>query len=74
MNTMKLIDELKEKVDTAKSKEEIKEILEKAGVALTDDELEKVAGVLEVAELSECAKSTILPIKIDPESLFIPPR
>lgn len=41
---MKLIGELKEKVDLAETKEEIKKIIEAAGIALTDDELDKVAG------------------------------
>lgn len=41
---MKLIGKLKEMVDKAETKEEKKELIEKAGVQLTDDELEKVAG------------------------------
>lgn len=36
--------ELKEKVDNAETMEEKKDIIEKAGIELTDDELEKVAG------------------------------
>ena len=46
-NTTKLIGKLKEKVDKAETKAEKKELIEKAGVALTDDELEKVAGGIE---------------------------
>ena len=41
---MKLIGKLKEKVDKAETREEKKEIIEEAGVALTDEELDKVAG------------------------------
>ena len=41
---MKLIGKLKEEVDKAETKEEKKKIIEEAGVQLTDDELEKVAG------------------------------
>ena len=41
---MELIGKLKEKVDNAETKEEKKELIEEAGIQLTDDELEKVAG------------------------------
>ena len=41
---MELIGKLKEKVDQAETREEKKKLLEAAGVALTDDELDKVAG------------------------------
>ncbi len=41
---MILTDELKKKLKKAKSKEEAKQILQKAGVQLTDEDLEKVAG------------------------------
>ena len=41
---MELIGKLKEKVDKAETKEEKKKLIEEAGVALTDDELDKVAG------------------------------
>ena len=41
---MKLIGKLKEKVDQAESLEVKKGLIEEAGVALTDDELEMVAG------------------------------
>ena len=44
---MELIGKLKEKVDKAETKAEKKGLIEKAGVALTDDELEKVAGGFE---------------------------
>ena len=41
---MELTGKLKEKVDQAKTREEKKKIIEEAGIALTDDELDKVAG------------------------------
>ena len=41
---MKLIGKLKEKVDKAETREAKKKIIEEAGVALTDEELDKVAG------------------------------
>ena len=44
---MELIGKLKEEVDRAKTKEDKKAIIEAAGVALTDEELNKVAGGIE---------------------------
>lgn len=41
---MELSKELKEKVQNAKSAEETKKILEEAGMELTDEEMEQVAG------------------------------
>ena len=41
---MKLIGNLKNKVDKAQNKEEAKEIIAQAGMLLDDDELDKVAG------------------------------
>ena len=41
---MNLIGKLKESVAKAESREEAKEIIKKAGMLLTDEELEKVAG------------------------------
>ena len=41
---MKLTGELKEKVEKAESAEQAKEIIADAGVELTDDEVEAVAG------------------------------
>ncbi len=41
---MELSKELKEKVQNAKSAEEAKKILEEAGMELTDEEMEQVAG------------------------------
>ena len=44
---MELIGRLKEKVNQAESKEEIKGIIEDAGFLLSDIELDKVAGGIE---------------------------
>lgn len=41
---MKLIGELKEKVEKTETKEEAKKIIEEAGMKLTDDEMDQVAG------------------------------
>ena len=41
---MKLVGELKEKVEKATTKEEAKEVIEEAGMELTDEELDTVAG------------------------------
>ena len=43
---MKLIGELKDKVEKAENQEEAKKIIEEAGMKLTEDELEHVAGGL----------------------------
>ncbi len=43
---MKLVGDLKKKVEETKNKEEAKEVIEKAGMQLTDDELENVTGGL----------------------------
>ena len=43
---MKLIGNLKKQVENSKSLEESRSLIEKAGVSLTDEELEKVAGGL----------------------------
>ena len=43
---MELTKELKEKVEKVKSVEEAKKILEEAGVKLTEEELDQVAGGL----------------------------
>ena len=42
--TMKLTGELKDKVESAETKEEKKDIIAQAGMELTDEELEGVAG------------------------------
>ncbi len=41
---MKLVGELKKQVEETNNKEEAKEIIEKAGMELTDDELDCVTG------------------------------
>ena len=41
---MKLIGELKKQVEETKNKEEAKEVIEKAGMELTDEELDQVTG------------------------------
>ncbi len=41
---MKLVGELKKQVEETNSKEEAKEVIEKAGMLLTDDELDNVTG------------------------------
>ena len=41
---MQLTGELKEKLENAESKKEAKKILEEAGVELTDEEMDQVAG------------------------------
>jgi len=41
---MKLTGELKKKVESAESKEEMKSIIAEAGIELTDEELEAISG------------------------------
>ncbi len=41
---MKLIGNLKKQIEETKNKEEAKEVIEKAGMELTDDELDYVVG------------------------------
>ena len=41
---MKLIGNLKKQVEQTESKEEAKKVIEQAGMELTDDELDQVAG------------------------------
>ena len=41
---MKLVGELKDKVEKTETQEEAKEVIEEAGMELTDDELDQVAG------------------------------
>ena len=41
---MKLVGELKKQVEETKNKEEAKEVIEKAGMQLTDKELDHVTG------------------------------
>ena len=41
---MKLVGDLKKQVEETKNKEEAKKLIEKAGMQLTDDELDNVTG------------------------------
>ena len=41
---MELTKELKEKIEKAETKEEAKKIIEEAGLEMTDEEMEQVAG------------------------------
>ena len=41
---MKLVGNLKKQVEETKNKEEAKEVIEKAGMKLTDEELDQVTG------------------------------
>ncbi len=41
---MKLVGELKDKVEKAENQEEAKEIIKEAGMELTDEEMDQVAG------------------------------
>ena len=47
---MKITPELKEKLEAAKTAEEKKKLLAEAGVELTDEEIEKVAGGIVVED------------------------
>ena len=47
---MKLTGELKEKVEHTENKEEAKKAIEDAGMILSDDELDQVAGGADVIE------------------------
>ena len=42
--TMKLIGELKEKVEKAENTEEVRKLIEEAGFELTDDEVDEAVG------------------------------
>ena len=55
--TMKLIGELKEKVEKAETAEAKKELIEEAGMELNDEELEQIAGGVEVCSVYDFAKS-----------------
>lgn len=54
---MKLIGELKEKVEKAETAEAKKELIEEAGMELNDEELEQIAGGVEVCSVYDFAKS-----------------
>ena len=51
---MKLTGELKEKVEKTENKEEAKKIIEEAGVELTEEELDQVAGGPIIPLLEDC--------------------
>ena len=53
MVSYKLIGELKQKVENAADREEARELIEEAGVKLTDEELEQVSGGCERLELDK---------------------
>ena len=48
---MKLVGELKDKVEKAENQEEAKELIKDAGMELTDEEMDQVAGGGEYGEL-----------------------
>lgn len=62
---MKLIGNLKNQVEKANSKEEAKEIIEKAGMQLTEDELNMVAGAGGIALADRGPGPERLPIPTD---------
>ena len=47
---MELMGNLKDKVSKAQNKEEARDLIEKAGMKLTDDELDKVAGGIKIPD------------------------
>ena len=49
---MKLIDDLKEKVENAKTKEEARDTIKEAGMLLDDEELDKASGGGEVISMN----------------------
>ena len=55
---MKLIGELKEKVEAAESREEARRAIEDAGIELTDDELDGIAGGLRRLISDRCGGPT----------------
>jgi len=52
-NKMKLIGKLKDKVEKAETKGEAKEIIKDAGMELTDEEMDQVAGGGEVKPIPD---------------------
>ena len=57
---MKLIGELKEKVEKAETAEAKKELIEEAGMELNDEELEQIAGGRDLRCEYSFAKSRLL--------------
>ena len=60
---MELTKELKEKVEKVKSVEEAKKILEEAGVKLTEEELDQVAGGLPRRITKVSQKTSAVPLR-----------
>ena len=46
---MKLIGELKEKVEKTETREEAKKVIEEAGMELTEEEMDQVAGGIDIS-------------------------
>lgn len=67
---MRLTGILKKEVENTRSLTEAREVIAKAGMELTDDELDMVTGGLEAHDLSEYAKSTLKPPTINIEELL----
>ena len=57
---MKLIGELKEKVEKAETAEAKKELIEEAGMELNDEELEQIAGGRDLRCVYNFAESRLL--------------
>ena len=57
---MKLMGELKEKVEKAETAEAKKELIEEAGMELNDEELEQIAGGRDLRCVYNFAKSRLL--------------
>ena len=57
---MKLVGELKKQVEETKNKEEAKKVIEKAGILLTDDEMDNIDGgwIKIVSTCSLCGSQT----------------
>ena len=53
---MELIGKLKQKAENAAGKEEVRELIEEAGVKLTDEELEQVSGGCERLVVKDIVK------------------
>ena len=51
---MKLIGDLKKKVDEANTKEEAKELIANAGMELTEEEMDAVSGGSSLVSLDKC--------------------
>ncbi len=56
---MELTGKLKDEMAQAKDKEEAKKIMEKAGIKLTDDELDSVAGGLGICDIRICKAAAL---------------